>query len=148
MAMVKFQPRFFEHSFNNLVDDFFSSSPSIIRNDAANKGFNYAVPANILKTENGYELQLVAPGFEKEMFKVNLENNLLTISAEHKTEEEAQKNQYVRREFRFQSFKRSFTLDDSIDAEKIEARYNNGVLLLNLPKKTEVKEPVKQISIQ
>lgn len=147
MALVQFQSRSFEQTFNNLVDDFFFNTPSLIRNDAVNKGFGHAVPANILQTENGYELQLIAPGFEKDAFKINLEKGLLTVSAAFKTEE-AQNEKYVRREFRLQSFKRSFTLDESIDAEKIEARYHNGVLALHLPRKTEVKEPVKQISIQ
>lgn len=148
MALVKMQPQTFEQSFNNLVDDLFFHSPSIYRNGTTNRTVSHNVPANVLKTEAGYTIQLVAPGFEKEAFQINLDKDLLTISAEHKTEDEEQKDNFVRREFRQQSFKRSWTLDKTIDAEKIEARYNNGVLSVVLPKKAEVKEPVKQISIQ
>lgn len=148
MALVKLQPQTFEQTFNNLVDDLFFQSPSIYRNGATNRTVGTSVPANILKTEGGYELQLVAPGFEKEAFQINLDKDLLTISAEHKNEEEDKKENFVRREFRHQSFKRSWTLDKTIDAEKIEARYNNGVLTVVLPRKAEVTAPVKQISIQ
>lgn len=148
MALVKFQPRSFEQSFNNLVDDLFLHTPSIYRNDATNRTVDHSVPANILKTETGYELQLVAPGFEKEAFQVKLDKGMLTISAEHKTEAVDNKAAFVRREFRQQSFTRLFTLDETIDAEKIRARYTNGVLTLELPKKVEVKEPVKSITVQ
>lgn len=147
MAIVKFQQRPFEHSFNNLLDDFFFGAPSTFRNDAL-VGKTFSTPVNITKTENGYELQVIAPGFEKDAFKVNVEKNLLTISAEHKSEENAKTEKQVRHEYKFQSFKRSFTLDETVDAEKIEARYNNGVLVVSLPKKAEVPAPVKQISIQ
>jgi HSP20 family protein len=144
MTHLKFGPRAFEQTFNNLVDDFLLVQPSLYRNGAANKG-NFNVPANIVKSELGYELQLAAPGFEKEAFQVSLEKGLLTVSAEHK--EEAKQN-FVRREFSRQSFKRSWTLDETIDAERIEASYNNGILVLTLPKKEVTTEPVKQISIQ
>jgi HSP20 family protein len=147
MTLVKFQPRAFEQTFNNLVDDFFTAQPSLYRNGAQSKS-SFHVPANIVKNEAGYELQLAAPGFEKEAFKVNLEKGLLTVSAEVKEAAAENKAGFVRREFRQQSFKRSWTLDETIDAEKIEARYNNGILVLTLPKKAEVTEPVKQISIQ
>ncbi|OLY92927.1 heat shock protein Hsp20 [Cnuella takakiae] len=147
MALVKFQPQTFEQTFNNLVDDLFFQSPSLYGNGATNRTVGTGVPANILKTEQGYELQLVAPGFEKEAFQINLDKDLLTISAAHKAEGEEKQENFVRREFRQQSFKRSWTLDKIIDAEKIEARYNNGVLSVVLPKKADVKEPVKQISI-
>lgn len=147
MSVVKFAPRSFEQSFNNMFDDFFFGAPSTLRNDAwATKSFR--APVNITKKESGYELQVVAPGFDKDAFKISVEKGLLTIAAEHKSEEDAKTEKAVRHEYRFQSFRRSFNLDETIDADAIEARYNNGVLVVSLPKKAEVAEPVKQISIQ
>ncbi|WP_132055036.1 Hsp20/alpha crystallin family protein [Pseudocnuella soli] len=146
MTTYKLANRPFEQSFNNILDDFFYPAPSLFKNGANGNG--HSTPVNIRKTENGYELQLVAPGFEKEAFKIDLDKNLLTIAAAHKAEGDKQQEGFIRTEFRQRSFKRSFTLDETIDAEKIEARYHNGILVLNLPKKVEVKEPVKQISIQ
>jgi HSP20 family protein len=133
-------------SFNNLMDDFFATVPSIIRDELVPSKQN--VPVNIKETETGYQLEVVAPGFEKENFKVNLENKILTIEGEKKTEEENKSEKIVRREFRSQSFKRSFTIDDKIDTENISAKYVNGVLTLNLPKKGDVKPSTQQISIQ
>jgi HSP20 family protein len=133
-------------SFNNLMDDFFAPVPSIIRDELVPSKQN--VPVNIKETETDYQLEVVAPGFEKENFKVSLENKILTIEGEKKTEEENKSEKLVRREFRSQSFKRSFTIDDKIDAENISAKYVNGVLTLNLPKKGDVKPTAQQISIQ
>jgi HSP20 family protein len=133
-------------SFNNLMDDFFATVPSIIRDELVPSKQN--VPVNIKETETDYQLEVVAPGFEKENFKVNLENKILTIEGEKKTEEENKSEKFVRREFRSQSFKRSFTIDDKIDTENISAKYVNGVLTLNLPKKGDVKPSTQQISIQ
>ena len=93
-------------------------------------------------------LELVAPGFQKEDFKINLDNNTLTISAEKKEETENQNEKFIRKEYKQQSFSRSFTIDENIDAGNISAKYVNGVLTLNLAKKQEVKPPVKEISIQ
>ena len=85
--------------------------------------------------------------FEKADFKVNLEKNLLTISAE-KNDVVNEKEKLIRREYSFRSFKRSFTLDEKIDATNIEASYVNGVLTLNLPKKVAVKASATEIIIK
>ncbi|HEV7620091.1 MAG TPA: Hsp20/alpha crystallin family protein, partial [Flavisolibacter sp.] len=77
----------------------------------------------------------------------NLDNNLLTISAEVKKEEEDKNEKTVRREYSFSSFKRTFSVDEKIDAENIAAKYINGVLSISLPKKVEVKTSTKEISI-
>jgi HSP20 family protein len=133
-------------SFNNLMDDFFATVPSILRDELVPS--RQHVPVNIKETETDYHLEVVAPGFEKENFKINLDNKILTIEGEKKTEEENKNEKLVRREFRSQSFKRSFTIDEKIDTENISAKYVNGVLTLNLPKKGDVKPSTKQISIQ
>ena len=147
MSIVKFQHYPASKSFNNLMDDFFTSFPSLYRDDYAT-GFNRVAPINIKETEAGYEVEVVAPGFAKEDFKISLDKNLLTIAAEKKAEEENKNEKHIRKEFKYQSFKRSFTLTEKIDTEKIEAKYENGVLQLNLFNKEVVKAPVKEITIQ
>ena len=93
-------------------------------------------------------LEVVAPGFEKTDFKVNVDGNVLTISAEKTRDENRQTEKQIRKEYSYRSFKRSFTIDDKIDATAIDASYVNGVLKLNLPKKAEVGEAAKDITIK
>ena len=148
MTVVNFKTLSYNKGFNNFMDNFFQPSPSMFRNGLQTNGAQPPVAVNIVEKENSYLLQLVAPGLQKEDFNINLEKDLLTISAEVKNNEEAKEGKELRKEYRFQSFKRSFTIDEKIDAEKISAEYVNGVLLLNLPKKEEVKPATKQINIQ
>jgi HSP20 family protein len=146
MAHVKFVRSPFEKSFNNLIDDLFAELPVISKNNG--NQWNGFVPVNIQETDNSYSIEVVAPGFEKTDFKVNVEQDTLTISAERKTEEKQENTKQIRKEYNYRSFKRSFTLDEKIDANGIEAKYVNGVLTLNLPKKVEVKTPAQEIAIQ
>jgi len=146
MTHSKFHNRNFDRSFDNMVDDLFHGLPVVL-----NDGYNFLtkqgyVPVNIKESGNGYILEIVAPGFEKTDFKVNIDNNVLTISAE-KSEEKAEGEKQIRKEYSYRSFKRSFTIDDKIDATAIDASYVNGVLKLNLPKKAEVREAAKDIKI-
>ena len=147
MTHSKFNSRNYNRSFDNMVDELFNGLPV-----ALNDGYNYLtkqgyVPVNIHEVENGYSLEVVAPGFEKTDFKVNVDGNVLTIAAERKSEENRQTEKQIRKEYSYRSFKRSFTIDDKIDATSIEASYVNGVLRLNLPKKAEVREATKDIKI-
>ena len=153
MTHVKFGHRPFERSFNNLVDDLFSELPVLYRN-GTEQGFKGFAPVNIRESEKEYSLDVVAPGFEKGDFRVSVDQGILTVSAEKK--EDVKENagnasdseKHIRREYKFRSFKRSFTLDEKIDAAGIEAKYNNGVLTLNLPKKEAVKVSAQEITIQ
>lgn len=133
-----------EAAFNNFISDLFPQTPSLFRDE-----FRQTVPVNIRETEEAYLLDVVAPGWMKEDFKIQLDNNLLTLSVERKEEEAAnEKEKFVRREYRQQGFKRSFTVDEKVNTDAISAQYVNGVLTLNLPKKAEVKPATKQISVQ
>ena len=107
------------------------------------------VPAvNISETDNEYTVEMAAPGMKKGDFKINLDNNVLSISSESKKEEEKKEKYFTRKEFSYQSFERSFTLPESVDQEKIMAKYTDGVLNLVLPKKEEAKvKPAKEIKI-
>ena len=148
MTLVTLNNRPMQKSFNNLMDDLFATIPSILRDDFVTPPFRSFTPVNVKETENDYVLEVVAPGFQKDDFKINLDNNTLTISADKKEETENNNEKFIRKEFKQQSFSRSFTIDEKTDAENISAKYVNGVLTLNLAKKQEVKPPVKEISIQ
>ena len=131
-------------------DDFFSRDLF----DFGNSNYSMAgttLPAvNVRETANEFLVEMAAPGMKKEVFKVQLENNVLTISSEHKEEHEQKENErYTRKEFSYQSFNRSFQLSkDAVDADNIQARYENGVLQLIIPKKEEVKQkPARLIQI-
>ena len=121
--------------------------------DWTNRNFsstNTTLPAiNIKEDENGFEVEMSAPGLDKKDFEIELDNNVLTISSEKKVEDETKEGQrFTRREFSYQSFRRSFNLPDTVDNDKIEAKYENGILKLNIPKREESKpKPAKQIEI-
>jgi HSP20 family protein len=135
---------------SSLFDDFFTR-------DLANWGMNNnsatstTIPAvNIRETNDSFEVEMAAPGMTKEDFKVELDGNQLTISSEKKFgNEEKEENRYTRQEFSYQSFQRTFQLPkDVVDAERINAKYQNGVLHLSVPKKEEVKKrPPRMIEI-
>lgn len=144
MTTVKFNRK----PFNSFMDDFFTELPALLKNDFNNYEQKGSVPVNVKETDKSYRLEVIAPGFEKTDFKVNLDQNLLTISAEKKEEVSNENNKQIRREYSYRSFKRSFTIDEKIDATTIEASYINGVLTLNLPKKEEVKVSATEIAIK
>lgn len=112
---------------------------------------NSTMPAvNIRETDTAYEVQMAAPGMKKEDFKIELENNILTISSERTEErQEDGKEKYSRREFSYESFQRSFNLPkEVVDEDKIEARYKDGMLHLVIPKKEKAKQrPAKKIEV-
>lgn len=141
MTLVKFNP----NKAFSLMEDFLNDLPKSFRDDFADNG-NVFIPVNVKETKDAFQLEVVAPGMDKNDFNVNVEKNILTVSGEKKNEVNDENEKHIRREYSYRSFKRSFTIDETIDAEKIEATYSNGVLKLNLPKKEEVKTS-KTISI-
>lgn len=132
-------------SFDSVVDDFFNSIPGLW-NDGYS-GINLA-PVNIHEAANGFYLDVSVPGINKEDIKVNVDKGLLTISYDKKEESKSEDTKTVRREFSQRSFKRSFTIADQVDAEAIQAKYENGILKLFLPKKEVVKDTPKQVVVQ
>lgn len=108
------------------------------------------VPVNLRETDKTYEMSLVAPGLRKEDFRLNVTDNLLTISYEQKEEQNDQNKEqgWLRKEYRMQSFSRSFTLDDTVDVNKVSASYDNGILHLTLPKKESAQRLTKTIEIK
>ncbi|MCE7068306.1 Hsp20/alpha crystallin family protein [Dyadobacter sp. CY326] len=118
-------------------------------NELANPAFAGSVPAvNVVENKEGFRIEVAAPGLQKSDFKLNLEKNQLTISAQKEQKEENANEKYTRREFKYASFQRTFTLPNSVDGDKIEANYADGVLSIALPKREEAKEkPARTIDI-
>jgi len=139
---------------SGLVDSVFNNTLSRFFDDDF-WGFNgivssSQVPVNIRETDKTYEMEVVAPGLRKEDFNVSISDNMLTVSFERKQEnkEENKSEGYLRQEYRMQSFSRSFTLDDTVDADKISAQYKDGMLHLSLPKKEGAQKITKSIEIK
>lgn len=145
MTLVKFnhQP---VKTFSSLVDDIFNGK-FINRDFVSSDFFGSHTPVNITETKDAYVLDVVAPGLARENFKIKLDAQTLTISAEKKAEQKEETDKHIRREYSFRSFSRSFNLDENVDAEKINAKYDNGVLKLTLPKKEAKQETVKEITV-
>lgn len=133
-----------QKNLNSFFDEFFNELPAFGK--TINNLFTPA--ANIVETADAYHVELNVPGRNKEDFSITVDKGLLTISYEKKEETKNEDLKVIRKEFSFQGFKRSFNLDDKINAEAIQAKYENGLLKLFLPKLTEEKQPVKSISIQ
>lgn len=109
-----------------------------------------SVPAvNISENKDNYELSLAVPGMKKDDFKIDVQGDLLTISSEKEESKTETEKKFTRKEYNYSSFSRSFTLPEEVNKEKIEARYENGVLILSLPFKMESrKETAKQIAVK
>jgi HSP20 family protein len=101
--------------------------------------------ANVIENDNAFELELSVPGYDKKDISINLDNNVLTISSEKEFNEEDENTNYTMREFSQSSFSRSFTLPKSVNIDKINAAYKNGVLNLTLPKKEEEKMKLNKV---
>jgi len=133
-----------------LFDDFFNRE-FFDWNSSNFSNTSTTIPAvNIKETTEHYEVEVAAPGMSKKDFKLELDGNVLTISSERQNQREENENErYTLREFSYQSFHRTFTLQkDVLDVEKIGAKYENGLLHLVIPKKEEAKQkPPRQIQI-
>ena len=139
----------------------FSSLPSISSwmDDILNKNFGnefmsnfntgITLPAvNVLDNDNEYVVEMAVPGLKKDDFEINLDNQMLSISAELETTSEESKQNYTRREFGYSSFKRTFSLPETVETDNIKAKYEDGLLKVLLPKRDEAKKkPLKQIKV-
>ena len=140
-------------SFGNVVDNIFQNSLRRFFDDnfrdADSSLPTGSIPVNVRETEQQYELDVVAPGCRKEDFDIKIDDNLLTISFNHKTEnkEQNEKAGWVRNEYMQRSFSRSFTLDDTVDVNNIRAAYTDGILRLQLPKNEKAKKISRNIEI-
>jgi HSP20 family protein len=103
---------------------------------------------NIVETNDQFRVEMAAPGMKKEDFQVELDHDVLTIQSQFSTEHQDEDATFTKREFSYQSFKRSFYLPNTVESDKIKAKYKDGILSLEIPKKEEAKrKPVKSITI-
>lgn len=129
-----------------LFDDFFSRELFNWGNNNYSSTLSTIPSVNIKENEVNFEVEVAAPGMEKQDFQIALEGNLLTISSIKKNQTEERNENYTRREFSYQSFQRSFELaKDVVDEEHIQAKYENGVLKLTIPKTEEAKKPARRL---
>jgi HSP20 family protein len=121
----------------NLLNSFFDHETS------------FKEPAvNIVENGNNFRIDVAAPGLDKDDFKINVDHNVLTVSSEKESKTEEDNGDFKRREFNFNSFKKSFSLPDSINTEEIQATHKNGILSIQIPKREEAKvKPAREITI-
>jgi HSP20 family protein len=134
-------------SMPSIVDDFFGRD--MLSNFFDDYQTGISIPAvNIIEGKEDFRIEVAAPGLDKKDFTIDVKNNVLFITSEKRNEEEQNGEKYMRREFSYSSFKRSFSLPNSVDSDKIKATHKDGVLSIQIPKKEEAKEkPPKQIQI-
>jgi len=143
MTLLKVNNRPALKSFDGLFNELFGNLENL-------PGQNFTAnvpPVNILETAEGYHVEMAAPGRIKENFKLKVEGNLLIVSYEETKTEETAEPKLVRREFTTAAFKRTFTLDEKVNADGILAKYEDGLLKLFVPKKAELKPAVKEITV-
>ena len=134
----------------SMFDDFFSPWNEWFEADNGFFGRTLSVPAvNVEENKDHYMVSIAAPGLKKQDFKIDIEGNMLSISCEKEEKHEEKEAKYTRKEYNYSSFCRSFTIPDEVRKEKIEAKYEDGVLKLLLPKKEEAKKSsAKQIAVK
>src|ERR1700712_749244 len=146
MTLVKFANGHKNHGVNPFFNDVFDS---ILNDSFLNDKLSSRTPAvNIAENENEFQIELAAPGLKKEDFKINLDKNILTVSADKKTETVEEGKKFSKREYSYNSFTRSFTLPEIADHTKIEAEYTDGILKLNVAKKEEAKFQSREIAVK
>ncbi|MGS2726134.1 Hsp20/alpha crystallin family protein [Psychroserpens sp. BH13MA-6] len=134
-------------SLSSWVDNFFENGLGTEFMSNFNTGIT--LPAvNIKETAEDYILELAIPGMKKSDFTIDVENKMLSIASETEIDNEETSDQYTRREFGYGAFKRTFTLPDTVEQDKVSASYKDGILLVNLPKRDEAKQkPARRVEI-
>ena len=145
MSYVKVNNNY--RSFDGLMKELFNDLPSAVSKTVREDVLHFP-PVNITDKIASYSVELSVPGYEKNDFNIKLDNNVLTVSTEKKEIPSAENEKTIRKEFGYRAFKRSFTINEKIDAESISAKYDNGILKLELPKKEIANAGAKDISIQ
>lgn len=116
------------------LDDFLTGEKFGIQNRLS----SYIPSVNISEHDDKFYVEVAAPGLDKSDFNISVENDTLTVSSEKKSENTEEKKNYTRKEFSYNSFRRTFSIPDTIDADAISANYEKGILTINLPKKPEI----------
>lgn len=136
-------------TFPSLLDNFFEGDMLDLFNNNFVRSNSNMPAVNVKENENDFQIEVAAPGMNKNDFKINYDNGRLLISSEKEEENKDDNENYTRREFNYQAFQRSFNVSEKlVNAEKIGANYNDGILHITLPKREEAKtKPAKEIKI-
>jgi len=145
MTLVKVNNNL-SRSIDGMMKELFNEFPSTVSKTFREDVLNFP-PVNITEKIAFYQIELAAPGFDKADFAIKLDGNILNISTAKKEETKEVTDKIIRKEFTFKAVNRNFTIDDKIDAEKITAKYESGILTVELPKKETVNMGAKTISI-
>ncbi|HLZ16212.1 MAG TPA: Hsp20/alpha crystallin family protein [Cyclobacteriaceae bacterium] len=140
MSIIRYNPNdFVPSTFSSLVDRFFNESL------ARSGGSVFTPKVDVIENDNAYEVQVAVPGLNKEDFKIEINDNYLTVSGERKFTNEKKDKSFHSIETNYGSFSRSFTLPENADGAKVTAKYNNGILELVIPKdeKKILKQTIK-----
>lgn len=142
MTLLKPYNSLLPSEFNDLFED-------RLTNGWLDREFRQSLPAvNIKENKKEFNIEFASPGYNKKDFKIDLDEDVLTISAEKQEEKKEERDSFTRKEFSYNSFSRSFTLPQTVMADKIDAKYNDGILKLSIPKKVDAKMlPKKEIPV-
>ncbi len=142
MTLTRKRDHFFPTAWNNLFESNFLNTPT-----PSYRGLT-SPAVNIKENEDGYAIELASPGMKKEDFKINLNQDLLSISVDKEKNSEEEKDNYTRKEYSFSSFSRTFTLPDAADTDSINAEYTDGILKVLISKREEAKpKPAREIVV-
>ncbi len=139
--LPKLNTAIFPSFINDLFDEEFW-----VNNENMSRGITMP-SVNIKEGKNDYHIEIAAPGLQKKDFSVDIDGDTLTVSAEKSQKDEEEGKKYTRREFSYTKFSRSFACPDWLDKEKIEAKYDDGILDIKIPKQKEQEKPKKKINI-
>ncbi|MBS1486449.1 MAG: Hsp20/alpha crystallin family protein [Bacteroidetes bacterium] len=138
MSIIRYSPNdFVPASFSSMVDRFFNETLT------RNGGSVFSPKVDVIENDNSFEVHLAVPGLNKEDFNIEVNDHLLTVSGERKFTNEKKEKNYRSIETQYGSFSRSFSLPENVDSTKINAKYNNGILELQIPK--DEKKALKQV---
>ena len=145
MALVKFE-RNRNLGVDRWMNDFFAP---VLEDSFLNDRFISRVPAvNIAEDSEAFHIELAAPGLDKANFKINMEGDVLTISAEKEIKDQQSEKKYSKKEYSYSSFTKSFTLPEGVDQSKIDANYTDGILSVSVGKKEEAKQVSRLIEVK
>jgi len=134
------------HRLPNIIDEFLRDDNSGGRTKDYSCMCKPAV--NVIEHENSFQIDVAAPGFERNQLKATIDNSILTITSVTSKNEPDKKESYLKKEYVTSSFSRSFELPANVEADKIEASHKNGILSINIPKKAKVEIPVQEIEVK
>ncbi|MDB5272379.1 MAG: hspA [Chitinophagaceae bacterium] len=131
----------YNHPFSGLLENVFGNE------FAAREHASFVPAVNISEEENNYKLELSAPGYNKTDFKIAVEKRTLIVSGKHSEEKEVKDKKFSRKEFNYGSFQRAFRLPENANESAVVATYENGILLLEIPKKEQDKNENREITV-